>query len=154
MMEKSIQNIEQFKLLQKKILNKQSLSTQSEINELIDLLRFHEFKYYVDNDPQIADYEYDQLYKILESAETLHPEWKRLDSPTQRVSSDLINSLDSVEHLNPMLSLDNTYNKEDLIEFDNRIRKLCFISPEKDLEYLVEPKFDGGSISVDRKSVV
>ncbi|MEP7196886.1 MAG: NAD-dependent DNA ligase LigA [Saprospiraceae bacterium] len=143
-----INNIEQYKKNFKKFLSNQKATSSTEISEIIELINYHEYKYYVDNDPQISDFEYDQLYKILEAAEFSHPEWKRADSPTQRVSSDLVNTLESVEHLSPMLSLDNSYNLEDLIEFENRIRKLCFISEEKDIEYLVEPKYDGGSLSV------
>ncbi len=142
------QKPEQLKATLKKFLAQKQVSHSKEVDELSNLLRYHEYKYYVDNDPQISDFEYDQLYKILEAAETSHPEWIKPDSPTQRVSSDLTNTLNSVEHLTPMLSLDNTYNKEDLMEFDLRIKKLCEIKSDQDLEYLVEPKFDGGSLAV------
>lgn len=134
--------------VQKDFLSRSKVSSKSDLNSLIELLRFHEHKYYVDNDPQISDYEYDSLYKLLEALEKEHPDWIRKDSPTQRVASDVVNASESVTHLNPMLSLDNTYNLDDLLEFDQRIRKLCAIAPEEDLEYLVEPKFDGGSVSV------
>ncbi len=141
-------NIEQFQSSQKKFLINKSVSSESEVEELSDLLRYHEYKYYVDNNPQISDFEYDQLYKLLEKVESENPKWLKPNSPTQRVSSDLTNSLQSVEHLTPMLSLDNTYNEEDLIDFENRIRKICAIADDKDIEYLVEPKFDGGSLAV------
>lgn len=137
-----------YKKSQKKFLANKSIQSEAEVLEISELLRYHEHKYYVENDPQISDFEYDQLYKILESSEKQNPKWLKNDSPTQRVSSDLTNSLQSVEHLTPMLSLDNTYNEEELIEFDNRIRKICAIPEGKDIEYLVEPKFDGGSLSV------
>jgi DNA ligase (NAD+) len=112
------------------------------------LLRYHEWKYYVDNDPVISDFEYDQLYKLLERTEIAHPDWITEDSPTQRVSSDLSTKQESVSHLTPMLSLDNTYNLTDLEDFDKRIKKLCSIPEDEKLEYLVEPKFDGGSMAV------
>ncbi|NOT36815.1 MAG: NAD-dependent DNA ligase LigA [Saprospiraceae bacterium] len=141
-------NIDQLKKKQKSFLQLKTINSIEDVDALSELLRYHEHKYYIDNDPQISDYEYDQLYKLLEEAETRNPLWTKSDSPTQRVSSDLTNSLQSVEHLSPMLSLDNTYNLEDLIEFDNRIRKICAIPEGNNVEYLVEPKFDGGSLSV------
>ncbi len=116
--------------------------------DLRDVLRFHERQYYVENNPLISDYEYDMLYKLLERTEELHPEWITPDSPTRRVASDLSPSFESVPHLTPMLSLDNTYSIEDLREFDKRIHKLCGLAESVRLEYMVEPKFDGGSLAV------
>jgi len=119
--------------------------------ESIQLLRkvlvFHEHRYYVMNDPLLSDGEYDQLYKLLTSAEKLRPDWITPDSPTQRVGSvATLNSLfPSVEHLVPMLSLENSYNEEDLRDWDERARELTKLS---EIEYCVEPKFDGASISV------
>ncbi|MCB0673751.1 MAG: NAD-dependent DNA ligase LigA [Saprospiraceae bacterium] len=113
-----------------------------------DVLRYHEWRYYVQNDPVISDYEYDQLYKQLESLEAAHPQWKQPDSPTQRVSSDLTDLFRTVVHLRPMLSLDNSYNAEDLRSFDEQVKKLNFLSADAEVEYSVEPKFDGGSIAV------
>lgn len=124
------------------------LNTQEESQRLQEFLRFHERQYYVENNPLITDYDYDQLYKLLERTEARHPEWIVPDSPTQRVSSDLNSNSNSVEHLSPMLSLDNSYDLEDLKEFDKRIKKLCDISDQEQLEYMVEPKFDGGSLAV------
>jgi hypothetical protein len=92
------------------------------IHVLRDVLRFHEYRYYVLNDPLIADGEYDQLYKALEKIEAAHPDQITPDSPTQRVSKGLIKDFPKVQHLVPMLSLDNSYNAEDLIDFD---RKRC-----------------------------
>ncbi len=136
-----------------KELGKQFHSTDTEvpkekINDLRLLLKYHEWKYYVDNDPVVSDFEYDQLYKLLERTESVHPDWITEDSPTQRVSSDLSTKQESVSHLAPMLSLDNTYNLIDLEDFDKRIKKLCSIPENENLEYLVEPKFDGGSMAV------
>ncbi|MCC6815304.1 MAG: NAD-dependent DNA ligase LigA [Saprospiraceae bacterium] len=142
---KEISRIREF---QKKFLNQNVLATEEELRLLSDIIRYHEYKYYVENDPQISDFEYDQLYKLLQRTEQSNPNWIKPDSPTQRISSDLINSLESVEHLSPMLSLDNTYSEEDLLEFDKRIKKLCSIPEAENIEYLVEPKFDGGSIAV------
>ena len=85
-----------------------------DIESLREILKFHEWKYYVQNDPVISDFEYDQLYKKLEAIERDNPNLITPDSPTQRVASDLNEDLDPVTHLVPMLSLDNSYNAEDL----------------------------------------
>lgn len=133
---------------QKRILKEKIISNKDIYLQLIDILHYHEHRYYIDNDPQLSDFEYDTLYKILEAAELDHPDWIRTDSPTQRVASDVSNTLETVTHLVPMLSLDNTYNLEDLQDFDQRVKKLCGLSADATVEYLVEPKFDGGSVSV------
>lgn len=115
------------------------------LDALRDVLRFHEYRYYVLNDPLLADVEYDQLYKALEKAELQHPELSRPDSPTQRVAKGLTRDFPTVQHLVPMLSLDNSYNAEDLTDFDRKARELTGL---EQLEYCVEPKFDGASISL------
>ena len=119
-----------------------------EISELKDVLRYHEWKYYVRNSPTLADYEYDQLYKQLEAIEAANPNLITQDSPTQRVADDLSGNLDPVAHVVPMLSLANSYNAEDLASFDKSIKRYLNIPEEKNIEYSVEPKFDGGSIAV------
>jgi len=120
----------------------------AQMGDLIKVLHFHEWKYAVQNDPIISDEEYDRLYKMLESLEAKHPKEIRTDSPTQRVSSDLSSKFPTVPHLIPMLSLDNSYNLEDLEDFDKRIKKLTGIEEDASIEYVVEPKFDGGSIAL------
>ena len=120
----------------------------TEISELKDVLRYHEWKYYVRNSPTLADYEYDQLYKQLEAIEAANPNLITQDSPTQRVADDLSGNLDPVAHVVPMLSLANSYNAEDLASFDKSIKRYLNIPEEKNIEYSVEPKFDGGSIAV------
>ena len=119
-----------------------------EISELKDVLRYHEWKYYVRNSPTLADYEYDQLYKQLEAIEAANPNLITQDSPTQIVADDLSGNLDPVAHVVPMLSLANSYNAEDLASFDKSIKRYLNIPEEKNIEYSVEPKFDGGSIAV------
>lgn len=124
------------------------LAVDSPINlftQFKDLLRFHEYRYYVLNDPLIADFEYDQLFKQLQHFETKHPELITADSPTQRVGNSLNQSFQTVAHLVPMLSLDNSYNAEDLIDFDRKAREL---SATELINYCIEPKFDGASISL------
>ena len=116
-----------------------------DVTALRNVLRFHEYRYYLLNDPLGADYEYDQLYKQLEAVEKKHPELITADSPTQRVGSTLNAAFPTVQHLVPMLSLDNSYNAEDLLDFDRKVRELTGLGT---IEYCVEPKFDGASISL------
>lgn len=119
-----------------------------QIDELRSVLVYHEWRYYVLNQPLISDFEYDSLYKRLESIEKEHPDQIKPDSPTQRVSSDLSSDFPSVPHLTPMLSLGNSYNLEDLRDFDTQIKKMGQLDGEEKVEYNVEPKFDGGSIAL------
>ncbi len=102
--------------------DKSSLDPENAIQELIEVIRFHEWKYYVQNDPVISDYEYDMLYKKLKALEQANPQLLSADSPTQRVSSDLTSEFPTVPHIIPMLSLDNSYNLEDLEKFDTQVK--------------------------------
>ncbi len=115
------------------------------LENLRDILRFHEHRYYVENDPLISDFEYDTLYKKLETFEKEHPELITKDSPTQRVGVTLIKDFPKTRHLVPMLSLENSYNEEDLKDWDRKAKE---ISGLDEIEYTVEPKFDGASISL------
>ena len=115
------------------------------IDELRSVLRFHEYRYYISNNPLISDYEYDQLFKLLETVEKDHPDLITKDSPTQRVGTSLNESFVTVQHLVPMLSLDNSYNAADLEDFDRKAREASGLS---EIEYCIEPKFDGASISL------
>ena len=118
------------------------------VEDLRRVLRYHEWRYYVGNDPVISDFEYDQLYKQLETIEAAHPQLVTPDSPTQRVGKDLTENAPQVAHLTPMLSLDNSYNAEDLNDFDESVKKLCGLEKDADVEYCVEPKYDGGTIAL------
>ncbi len=118
------------------------------VNQLREVLIYHEYRYYILNDPLISDFEYDQLYKELEKLEEAHPELVTPDSPTQRVSDDQSSDFPTVAHIVPMLSLANSYNAEDLQDFDTQIKKLLGLDAEEAIEYSVEPKFDGGSIAL------
>jgi DNA ligase (NAD+) len=117
----------------------------SAIEQLRDILRWHEYRYYVQNDPLISDAEYDLLFKILQKFEQEHPAIITSDSPTQRVGVGLANDFAKVEHLVPMLSLENSYNADDLLDWDRKARELSGLET---IEYCVEPKFDGASISL------
>ena len=120
-------------------------SSIEKLAQLKELLRFHEYRYYVLNDPLIADFEYDQLYKQLQHFESKHPDQITADSPTQRIGNSLNQSFQTVAHLVPMLSLDNSYNADDLNDFDRKARE---ISGSEMISYCIEPKFDGASISL------
>ena len=126
-------------------LTKSLLKKPGSIHELREVLRFNEHRYYVLNDPLVSDFEYDQLYKCLEQIEEESSELITPDSPTQRVGKSLNKDFVTVAHLVPMLSLENSYNAEDLIEWDKRAKKLLNTDT---IEYSAEPKFDGASISL------
>ena len=132
-------------------LSKSFLHQSAGVNQIEDLkkvLRFHEWKYYIEDSPVLADFEYDILYKQLQHIEKEHPELVSSDSPTQRVATDLVTEFNTVRHIMPMLSLENSYNEEDLNDFDQQVRKWCKLSDTDDIVYAVEPKFDGGSIAL------
>jgi DNA ligase (NAD+) len=124
--------------------NKHSVQVE-DLENLKTILRFHEYRYQILNDPLVSDYEYDILYKELEKLEAAHPGLITGDSPTQRVAKGLTKDFPTVQHLVPMLSLENSYNAEDLVDWDRKAQELSGISQ---IEYCVEPKFDGASISL------
>jgi DNA ligase (NAD+) len=146
-------NNEQTKLLQQHSSEWLSAAKNDNISNLVknktealrNCLRFHEYRYYVQNDPLISDFEYDTLYKLLEKFEKENPDAVTPDSPTQRVGKGLIKDFPKTQHLVPMLSLENSYNADDLLDFDRKARELSRLNV---IEYCVEPKFDGASISL------
>lgn len=115
------------------------------INDLREVIRYHDWRYYVLANPVISDYEYDKLFHLLKKIEQKFPELITPDSPTQRVASGLTKEFPQVKHLAPMLSLDNSYNEEDLRDFDRRVKEATGLNT---VEYSVEPKFDGAGISL------
>lgn len=123
-----------------------------QIDRLIALLNYADWKYYVKDNPVLADQEYDALFKLLKHLEEADPSIIRPDSPTQRVAKGLNPDFQTVAHLVPMLSLDNSYNAEDLREWHDRnikiIQKEAPLLSQQTIEYCVEPKFDGASISL------
>ena len=116
-----------------------------DLGPLRQVLNFHEYRYYILNDPLLTDKEYDTLYKALEKLESENPALISPDSPTQRVAKGLTKSFPTVNHLVPMLSLENSYDAEDLVDWDRKARELTGLDS---IEYCVEPKFDGASISL------
>ncbi|HNK96791.1 MAG TPA: NAD-dependent DNA ligase LigA [Chitinophagales bacterium] len=115
------------------------------IDDLKQVLHFHDWKYYVDASPVIRDIDYDLLFKKLQSLEKSYPELLTDDSPTQRVARTLSDDFPTVSHSVPMLSLENSYDENDLNTFDKRVREL---TSTDNIIYCVEPKFDGSSIAV------
>jgi len=113
------------------------------ITKLRDDINFHNYKYYVENNPVISDYEYDMLLKKLETIEGEFPDLITPDSPTQRVGGEPLKGFQTVEHKIAMLSLDNAYSYDELRDFDERIKKNI-----GDVEYVCEPKIDGVSIAL------
>lgn len=120
---------------------------KKKIESLRDEIRKHDYNYYILNQPTISDERYDKLVKELEKLEAENPELITPDSPTQRVSKDLTKEFKPVNHKIPMLSLANTYNEEELNDFDRRVREAL---PENEkVEYIVEFKIDGASVSLN-----
>ena len=118
---------------------------QEEISKLVSLLNKYSYDYYVEDNPQISDTEYDTLYKQLEKLEENHPEYILENSPTQRVGDRVLDEFEKITHKVPMLSLSNTFSTEDLRDFDARISKLA---PDHSVEYICELKIDGLAISI------
>jgi len=121
------------------------MDVKKRINELREEIRYHDRKYYVENNPVVSDYEYDKLMDELKKLEKEHPELITPDSPTQRVSGQPVESFVSVKHKVPMLSLDNTYSSQELLDFDKRVKK--FLDGEKP-DYAVELKIDGVGVAL------
>ncbi len=115
------------------------------IEKLKEEISFHEYKYYVENSPVISDFEFDKLIKELENLEKEFPELITPDSPTQRVGGQPVDGFKTVRHKIPMLSLQNAYSFEELLDFDNRIKKN---TDRNQIEYVTELKIDGLSISL------
>ena len=118
---------------------------QEEISKLVSLLNKYSYDYYVEDNPQISDTEYDTLYKQLEKLEKNHPEYILENSPTQRVGDRVLDEFEKITHKVPMLSLSNTFSTKDLRDFDARISKLV---PDHSVEYICELKIDGLAISI------
>src|SRR6267378_541463 len=124
-----------------------STAPEQRLKELRDAIRHHEERYYVHNDPQISDEEFDRLLHELEALEADHPDLVTADSPTQRVAGRPVEGFETVEHLVPMLSLDNAYDDEELKAFDERVRKGAGLG-ETPVTYVAEMKIDGLSIAL------
>ena len=126
------------------------MNAAERIAELRREIRYHEERYYVLNDPEIADAEFDALMQELERLEAENPDLVTFDSPTQRVSGRPAAGFDTVEHAEPMLSLDNAYSEEELREFDARVRRGLAAAgePVEQVDYVAELKIDGLSLAL------
>jgi DNA ligase (NAD+) len=116
---------------------------EKEMEKLREEINHHNYKYYVESNPVISDYEFDHLLKKLEKLESKFPELITSDSPTQRVGGEPLDSFTTVEHKSAMLSLANTYNSDELKKFDERVKKNV-----GEVEYVVEPKIDGVGVAL------
>ncbi len=121
-----------------------SVLAKAEIDRLVKLLNHHNSLYYVQNSPEISDYDFDQLLKNLEQLEIEFPEHASENSPTKRVGGDLTKKFQAVSHRYPMLSLSNTYSEEEIMDWENRIKK----SINEGIEYVCELKYDGVAIGI------
>lgn len=117
---------------------------RNRIAELSDTIEYHNRRYYILNQPSISDYEFDMLMEELISLEKLFPEYALPSSPTKRVGGDLTKEFPTVRHRYPMLSLSNTYNRGEIVDFIKRIEKTI----DEPVEFVCELKFDGVSISL------
>jgi DNA ligase (NAD+) len=125
-----------------------SLSRREAVKKIVELreeIACHEKKYYVDNDPQISDSEFDRLMKRLEDLESRFPELITPESPTQRVGERPLDGFAPVAHAKPMLSIDNCYDEQGLRDFEDRVRKLL---PGEEIGFVAEHKIDGIGISI------
>ncbi len=120
---------------------------KKEIEKLRELIHYHNYRYYVLNSPEISDYEYDQLYKKLEELEKKYPELVTPDSPTRRIGEALTGEFPTVEHKVPMLSLENTYSLDELIEYEKRLKRI--VGFDRKIDYAVELKIDGVAVSLE-----
>jgi len=120
-------------------------SIETELEELREKIRYHEHRYYVLNDPEISDFEFDRLMRRLQDLERQHPDLVTPDSPTRRVGGQPAEEFPKVRHPAPMMSLDNTYSVEELKDFDRRVRELAGRSR---VDYVGELKLDGLSMAL------
>src|SRR6188472_4572029 len=118
---------------------------EKKIARLREEIRKHDRLYYQDTAPVISDREYDRLYKQLVDLETQFPDLLTPDSPTQRVGGKPLQAFAQVQHRAPMLSLDNTYSEEEVVNFYKRVTRLL---PNEKIPVVIEPKVDGVAVSV------
>jgi DNA ligase (NAD+) len=122
------------------------VDVEKKVEDLRDQLRYHSHRYYVFDDPDIPDAEYDRLYKELASYEEKYPDLITTDSPTQRVGASPLAAFEQIQHQKPMLSLDNVFDEDELRAFNQRI--LDRLKVDDEITYVAEPKLDGLAISI------
>lgn len=114
------------------------------IKQLRAELQEHNYRYYILDKPSISDYEFDMMMKELQKLEARFPQFDDPNSPSRRVGGEITKKFETVKHKTPMLSLSNSYSREELVDFDNRVQKLI----GKEVEYTCELKYDGAAISI------
>jgi len=124
---------------------------KGKIEALRNQIEHHDYLYYVENSPEISDSEYDALIKELISLEQQYPELISPDSPTQRVSGKVAEGFEPVDHIVPMMSIDNILTESGALDFDKRVKKFLELNEDEDIKYVCEPKFDGVSASLTYK---
>ena len=122
------------------------MANKERIESLRDQINYHNYRYYVLDEPEISDAEYDRLMRELQEIEHRHPELITPDSPTQRVGAPPLEAFETITHTIPMLSLDNAMDEGELREFDDRVKRL--LAASKDIEYVAEPKLDGLAVEL------
>ncbi len=125
-----------------------TLDIQQKITQLSKELEEHNYRYYILSNPIVSDYQFDMMLKELQDLEEKHPEFASPNSPTKRVGGAITKEFNTVKHRYPMLSLSNSYSKEELIDFENRISKLT----NEKIEYVCELKYDGVAVSLNYKN--
>ena len=118
---------------------------EKQVKQLRKIIRHHDYLYYVLNKPEISDSEYDKLMTELKNLEEQYPDLVTADSPTQRVGATPLEEFGTVQHTRPMLSLDTALDEEDVIRFDDRIKRELGL---KHIDYIAEPKLDGLSVEI------
>lgn len=122
-------------------MEKEEKMEKEKIEELRTEIARHDYLYHVLDQPEISDYEYDKLFTQLLQLEKQYPNWVSSNSPTQRVGGTPLDSFEKIEHRTPMLSLQNSYDEEDISDFSERVRQ--FLKTKEAIEFFCEPKFDG-----------
>ena len=123
------------------------MDAKKRYSELKQLLTEHSHNYYVLDNPQISDGEYDRLFQELLETEEQQPDWVTSDSPSQRVGGEALDSFEQVEHRIPMLSLENAFSDQDLYDFEDRLKRYLLLEDDS-LTYMAEPKLDGLAVEL------
>ncbi|VUX55804.1 DNA ligase, NAD(+)-dependent [uncultured Woeseiaceae bacterium] len=125
-----------------------SAATLKKVESLRSQIRHHNYRYHVLDEPEVPDAEYDRLVRELQDLENKHPELVTADSPTQRVGAEPLKAFGTVQHILPMLSLDNAFSEDELNDFHRRVTERLELEVDANLNYAAEPKLDGAAVSL------
>ena len=117
-----------------------------QVNKLREALHHHNYRYYVLDDPEVSDAEYDRLMQALIRLEQAYPQLARTDSPSVRVGAPPLTKFETLTHSIAMLSLDNAFNDDDILEFDRRVKRN--LDTDSEISYTAEPKMDGVAVEL------